>query len=183
MPTNCALSNSGNYAARHNPAVYYPNDAPACALDDVPAGTPADGALATDLAAGTLPNYGLLIPNLCNDGHNVCNGVPRVAEEDATIGAWMPAILASPDYTSGHLLVVITADSSSSATNDNHLATILVNQDIPSGTQVAEPFDHYSLLRTTEDLLGLAPLGNAAAAEDMATWFNIPVPLVPPPNG
>ncbi len=95
MPANCGLVNSGNYAARHNPAVYYPNDAAACAVDDVPSGTPTLGALATDLAAGTLPSYGLLIPNLCNDGHNSCNGVGRVAEEDATIATWMPAILAS----------------------------------------------------------------------------------------
>ena len=33
--------------------------------------------------------------------------------------AWMPSILASPDYQSGHLLVVITADTSSSASNGN----------------------------------------------------------------
>ena len=112
MPANCGLANSGDYAARHNPAVYYPNDAGACAVDDVPSGTPAAGALASDLAAGTLPSYGLFIPNLCNDGHNSCNGVPRVAEEDATIATWMPQILASPDYQSGHLLVVITADTS-----------------------------------------------------------------------
>ena len=52
------------------------------------------------------------IPNLCNDGHDSCGGVPRVAEEDATSAAWMPQILASPDYQSGHLLVVITADTS-----------------------------------------------------------------------
>ena len=147
MPANCGLVNSGEYAARHNPAVYYPNDAAACAVDDVPSGTPAAGAFAIDLAAGTLPSYGLFIPNLCNDGHNSCGGVPRVAEEDATIAAWMPQILASPDYQSGHLLVVITADSSASASNGNLLATVLINPDVLAGTQVATRFDHYSLLR------------------------------------
>jgi hypothetical protein len=176
MPANCAPVNDGEYAPRHNPAVYYPGDAAACAVDDVPAGTPTAGALATDLAAGSLPSYGLIIPNLCNDGHDSCNGVPRVAEEDATIAAWMPSILASPDYLSGHLLVVVTADTSQSAANGNLLATILVNPDIASGTQAASRFDHYSLLRLDEELLGLPPLANAAVATDMAAGFNLPLP-------
>jgi phosphatidylinositol-3-phosphatase len=185
MPVNCDLVNAGTYAVRHNPAPYYPNDAASCAVDDVPAGTPAAGALASDLAAGTLPSYGLFVPNLCNDGHDACNGADRVAEEDATLGAWMPSILASPDYQSGHLLVVLTADSSHSAANGNTLATVLVNQDVPAGLQVADRFDHYSLLRMDEELLGLPPLANAADAVDMAPAFNVPLPAVatPPPTG
>ena len=176
MPGNCERSNVGEYAARHNPAVYYPNDAAACSELDVPSGSPASGALASDLAAGTLPSYSLFIPNLCNDGHDSCNGVARVVEQDDTIGAWMPAILASPDYQSGHLLVVITADTSQSAANGNLLATILVNPDIPAGTNATARFDHYSLLRLDEELLGLPPLANAATAADMAPAFNLPLP-------
>ena len=102
--------------------------------------------------------------------------MPRVAEEDATIAAWMPSILASPDYLSGHLLVVVTADTSQSPANGNLLATILVNPDIASGTQAASRFDHYSLLRLDEELLGLPPLANAATATDMAAGFNLPLP-------
>lgn len=176
MPSNCSPLNVGEYAARHNPAVYYPGDAGACAQFDVPSGSPGSGALTSDLTAGTLPSYSLLIPNLCNDGHNSCNNVSRVAEEDTTIGNWMPAILASPDYQSGHLLVVITADTSRSSTNGNLLTTILVNPDIPAGTTATDRFDHYSLLRLDEELLGLPPLANAAAAADMAPAFNLPLP-------
>jgi hypothetical protein len=176
MPENCTRTNAGRYAARHNPAVYYPGDAAACALFDVPSGSPASGPLASDLAGGTLPSYALLIPNLCNDGHDSCNGVPGVVEQDATIGAWMPAILASPDYRSGRLLVVITADTSRSPANGNLLATILVNPDVPAGTVATGRFDHYSLLRLDEELLGLPPLANAAAAADMASAFNLPLP-------
>jgi len=176
MPENCTRTNVGLYVARHNPAVYYPGDAAACTRFDIPSGSPASGALASDLAAGTLPSYSLLIPNLCNDGHDSCNGVPRVVEQDTTIGAWMPAILASPDYGSGHLLVVITADTSQSAANGNLLATILVSPDVPAGTTATARFDHYSLLRLDEELLGLPPLANAAAAADMAPAFNLPLP-------
>ncbi len=176
MPENCTHANVGEYVARHNPAVYYPGDAAACTQFDVPSGSPTAGPLASDLGSGTLPSYSLLIPNLCNDGHDSCNGVPRVVEQDATVGAWMPAILASPDYRSGHLLVVITADTSQSAANGNLLATILVNPDIPAGTTATARLDHYSLLRLDEELLGLAPLANAATATDMAAAFNLPLP-------
>ena len=174
MPENCTHANVGEYVARHNPAVYYPRDAAACTRFDVPSGSPTAGALASDLGAGTLPSYSVFIPNVCNDGHDSCNGVPRVVEQDATIGAWMPAILASPDYRSGHLLVVITADTSQSAANGNLLATILVSPDIPAGTTAAARFDHYSLLRLDEELLGLPLLANAATAADMAAAFNLP---------
>lgn len=181
MLANCQHTNAGEYAVRHNPAPYYPNDAASCATNDVPAGTPTTGALASDLAAGTLPSYGLLVPNLCNDGHDSCNGVDRVAEEDATLGAWMPSILASPDYLSGNLLVVITADSSHSAANGNTLATVLVNPDVPAALQAADRYDHYSLLRLDEELLGLPLLANAADAADMAPAFNLPLPAAPAP--
>jgi phosphatidylinositol-3-phosphatase len=176
MPKSCTRTNVGEYVARHNPAVYYPDVGAACAQFDLPSGSPASGALASDLAAGTLPSYSLLIPNLCNDGHDSCNGVPRVAEQDATVGAWMTTILASPDYRSGRLLVVITADTSQSAANGNLLTTILVNPDIPAATTATARFDHYSLLRLDEELLGLPPLANAAGAADMAPAFNLPLP-------
>jgi phosphatidylinositol-3-phosphatase len=176
MPGNCFPRNAAPYAVRHNPATYYPGDAAACAQDDVPSGSPAGGALARDLAAGTLPSYALFIPNLCNDGHDACGGVSRVVEQDATLAAWMPSILASPDYASGHLLVVVTADTSESPANGNRLATVLVNPDIPAGTQAGAPLDHYSLLRLDEQLLGLPPLANAATAADMAAAFNLPLP-------
>src|SRR5215469_18304384 len=36
MPSNCASSNSGEYAVRHNPPPYYPASATTCATNDVP---------------------------------------------------------------------------------------------------------------------------------------------------
>jgi hypothetical protein len=35
------------------------------------------------------------------------------------------------------------------------------------------PFTHYSMLRTNEQLLGLPPLGEAAAAPSMAAAFHL----------
>jgi hypothetical protein len=181
MPQPCFLQNQDTYAARHNPAVYYTQiRSTSCPTQDVPLGTLSSGALATDLAGGSLPNYSMLIPNLCNDGHDACNGQPRVSEEDHTVATWLPAIIASPDYQSGRLLIVITADTSSSPANDNRLATILVNPNIPPATQSDARYDHYTLLRLSEQLLGLTPLANAAHSPDMAQAFNLPLPTTHP---
>ena len=80
---------------------------------------------------------------------------------------------------SGHLLVVITADSSHSPANGDQLATVLVDPDAIAGTQAADRFDHYSLLRPNEELLGLPALANAATAADMAPAFNLRAPTPP----
>jgi hypothetical protein len=180
MPQPCFPGNQGLYVARHNSAVYYTGIRASCQTNDVPMGTPVGGALADDLAAGTLPSYGVLVPNLCNDGHDACNGQDRISEEDQTVATWLPTIMSSADYRSGHLLIVITADTSRAAANGNQVATILINPDIPPGTQSAARYDHYALLRLTDQLLGLAPLANAAHAADIAAAFNLPSPPTQP---
>jgi hypothetical protein len=51
------------------------------------------------------------------------------------------------------------------------VVTIVVAPSTPAGTRSAVLFNHYSLLRTTEDLLGVAPLGQAASATPMEAAF------------
>jgi hypothetical protein len=51
---------------------------------------------------------------------------------------------------------------------------IAIASSIPAGTQVSDPFNHYSLLRSMEEMLGIPnPLGNAATATSMRSAFNI----------
>ena len=70
MPSNCDRSDSGRYAVRHNPAVYYTRIGAQCRRSDVPLGTASAGALATDLRRGTLPSFAFVTPDLCNDMHD-----------------------------------------------------------------------------------------------------------------
>ncbi len=132
MPSNCYLSNTGEYVPRHNPATYYVNERASCAKFDVPMGSTSSGALLSDLQNGTLPAYSFVAPNMCNDGHDSCNGVPQVVEEDRFMADWLPQIIASPDYQNGSLTVVLTADTSSGSDPTNHLATIVVARSSPA---------------------------------------------------
>jgi phospholipase C len=162
MPSNCALSSSGTYAVKHNPAAYYTGIRTDCAQWDVPLGTTTSGALASDLANDTLPAFSFITPDLCNDDHN-CS----VTTGDNWLAQWLPAIFASKAYQAGHTAVFLTFDEDDSSAA-NTVPFIAVAPSIVPGTVVTASLSHYNLLRTTEDLLGLpASLGNAATATSM----------------
>lgn len=162
MPAACAQSPSGEYAVKHNPAAYFISIRSACMADDVPLG----GNLDRDIASGTLPSFAFVTPNLCDDTHD-CS----VRTGDNWLANWIPKIVAGPNYRAGNTLVVLTWDEG--VRSGNQIPTIVVAPTVPVGTVSGQRFDHYSLLRTTEDLLGLPRLANAAGAPSLAAAFGL----------
>jgi phosphatidylinositol-3-phosphatase len=173
MPSGCARSNSGEYAVRHNPPPYY-EKLPGCDRRDVPYRQ-----LAADLAAQALPAFSFITPNLIHDMHD-----GTIAQGDAWLAGHLPAILNSPEYRSGTTAVFITWDEGSGGfrvencagnTSDAscHVATIVVSPSTRAGTRSGTLFNHYSLLGTTEQLLGLPLLGLAASFPTMAAVFRL----------
>ena len=55
MPSSCATANAGRYAVRHNPWTYHLDERADCERYDVPL-----PALADDVAAGALPDVGMV---------------------------------------------------------------------------------------------------------------------------
>ena len=164
MPGPCALSSSGRYAVRHNPAAYYQgaDDRAACGSDDVPLGTTAAGALHDDLMADRLPQLSVITPDLCDDTHDCA-----VSAGDQWLSAWVPLVTASPAYRRGRTVVFVVWDE------PTPLANIVVGPSVRPGTTVTAPVDHYSLLRTTEEMLGLPLLAGARGAADLRPLFGI----------
>jgi len=172
MPSNCFTKNSGEYAVRHNPPPYF-TKLSGCATVDVPYPR-----LASDLSAGKLPAFSFVTPNLIDDMHD-----GTVADGDKWLAANLPAILQSPEYTSGSTAVFITWDegeggtATTCATNKTdvgcHVATIVISPSTRPGTRSATLFNHYSLLGTAEQLLGLPALGKAASFPTMTSAFNL----------
>jgi hypothetical protein len=156
MPTNCVLSPTDAYAVKHNPAAYYTGggDRAACRADDVP--------FSNLLPSGTLPTFSFVTPDLCHDTHD-CS----VAVGDAWLKAFLPPLLASDEYRAGTTVIFVVWDEYTPMPN------IVVSPTVQSGTISAQPFDHYSLLRTTEELLGLPLLGRAASAASMRPAFRL----------
>jgi len=172
MPSSCQKTNSGEYAVRHNPPPYF-TKLRGCATFDVPYTR-----LASDLSAGKLPAFSFVTPNLIDDMHD-----GTVADGDNWLAANLPTILTSREYTSGSTAVFITWDegeggtATKCATNKTdvgcHVATLVISPSTKPGTRSAKLFNHYSLLGTAEQLLGLPALGRAAAFPTMTSAFNL----------
>jgi phosphatidylinositol-3-phosphatase len=156
MPTNCALNTVDAYAVRHNPAAYYvgADDRAACRTDDVPFSGP--------LPSGALPTFSFVTPNLCDDTHD-CS----VAAGDVWLKSFIPPLLGRPEYKAGTTAIFVTWDEYTP------MPDIIISPTTPAGTVVTERLDHYSLLRTTEELLGLRLLGRAATATSVRGAFHL----------
>ena len=157
MPSPCATADSGEYAVRHNPPTYYTDLSASCPTRDVPMSTSAP-----DVSAA----FTFITPNLCDDMHD-CS----VANGDKWLSGVLPRILSSAEYAAGRTAIFVTWDEGDT---DNHIPTLVVAPSVHPGTLVGTLLTHYSLLRTTEEMLGLPSLlGAAASATSMRLPFGL----------
>ena len=168
MPSNCALAPKAPYAVKHNPWAYFtdPVSRANCRRFDVPAGTPAAGELRRDVDAGTLPTLGLLIPDLCHDGHDC-----PLETADSYLKSWLTKVLAGPDYRAGRLAVIVTFDEDEGRGDNTVLTTVISPR--TRGVVSDEPFTHYSLARYLSQLIRRPPPGRADGAPQLRPAFGI----------
>lgn len=155
MPSDCHLTSDGLYAVRHNPAAYYTNIRGRCRHQNRPLGG------RPRIAA----RFTFVTPNLCNDMHD-CS----VATGDKWLSRFLPKLLRSGQYRTGRAVIFITWDEGS---DSQQIPTLVVSRSVRPGTRARASFDHYSLLRTSEQLLGRGYLGRAASARSMAGAFHL----------
>lgn len=170
MSENCRLTpdKSKRYAVKHNPWTYFVDDRASCEAGDVGTGF-VDAAKKNDL-----PNVGMLIPNTCHDAHDGGKKCGLVVADDS-LKSWLPPVLASRDFTSGALVVVITADEDDKDSGNRVLTVVLHASLDGSHKVVSTPLTHYSLSRLYSDVVGAPPLRKAADASDLASAFHLPV--------
>ena len=181
--TQTATADS-QYAARHNPFVYFHSiiDSPACAKNDVNLAQ-----LDTDLASPiSAPNYAMVVPDLCHDGHDATcadGGPGELPAADAFLKTWVPKILASPAFHDRGLLIVTFDEAESGDASaccgesagfntpnpgaltwgpgGGKVGAVLISRFIKAGSVNHTPYNHYAMLRSLEDLFGLDHLGYA----------------------
>jgi hypothetical protein len=159
MPTNCYLVDAYPYVVRHNPEAYYTLLQSECQTNDVPLSA---------FDPGNLPQFSFVTPNVCNDTHD-CS----VTTGDTWLKNFVPQIIGSADYQAGRTAVFITWDEDDYSST-NHIPLIVLSQYTAPGTSSAMVADHYSLLRTTEQLLGIpTELGAAATAASLRAAFHL----------
>ena len=189
------------YATKHNPFMYFHAiiDSPSCQRNVVPL-TKLEDALQS---ADRTPNYTFIVPNLCHDGHDrPCkNGEPGSLESaNEFLRHWVPLIMKSPAYQGDGLLVInfdeaLSIDATACCNQQpgpntpkpgvngpggGRTGAIVLSPFIKPGTVSRVPYNHYSLLRTVEDIFGVPHLlyarrsGLARFGKDVFTRYNIP---------
>lgn len=163
LPHRCfAGAGEGSYVKRHNPFMYFKGIATESAYcrHVVPATR-----LDADLRRHTLPAFGWLTPDVCNDAHD-CG----IGDADRAMANLVPRL--SSQLGPGGLLAITFDEGSSSLgccgrPGGGRVATILLGPDVPAGTELGGVFTHYSLLAMLEDRYGLARLRNARGARPL----------------
>jgi hypothetical protein len=152
---------SGSYAKKHDPFLYFRS---VVARPSQRKRVVRLARLRADLAAHRLPDFSLVVPNLCHDMHD-CS----IADGDAWLRHWLKPLLASKELGHGVVFVLFDEGSSSSYVGGGgHVAAYAVGPAVRPGTRIRRPVSHYDVLTSLEAAWGLPRLGKSAAAAPLA---------------
>jgi len=170
------------YATKHNPFVYFHSviDSKSCHKNVV-----ALPALEHALESiSSTPNYSFISPSLCHDGHDrPCkNGeIGGLESADEFLRHWVPLITSSPAFRADGMLVITfdeawTIDATAccdeqpgpnvlnpgiNGPGGGRIGAVVLSPFVRPGTISDVPYNHFSFLKTVEDLFGLGHLGYA----------------------
>jgi len=145
---------AGTYARKHNPAMSFTSVSGTSQCANIQPLAKFDPSV--DVA--------FVVPNLCNDAHD-CS----LATADAFLKGFVPEVTSAPDWA--HTLLVISFDEGSTSTNGGGRIFTAVMRPGLSGVVSTTVHNHYSLLRTIENLNGLPCLGNACSANALTEFL------------
>jgi hypothetical protein len=190
---NLVATPTSLYATRHNPFVYFSaiTGSPVCAEDDVPLTDMTKDltkASTTPNFSFITPN----LCDDGHDATCAAGGPAGFAGINSFLQTWVPKILASPAYKSNGLLLITYDEAEAGGTDEDataccneppsisatdtqtgqagltgpgggRIGLLALSPFIKPGSTTATPYNHFSMLRTIEDIFGLPHLGEAAA--------------------
>ena len=165
---------AGQYVRKHNPAISFESvrlDAVQCANIQPLANF------------DPTVNFAFVVPNMINDMHD-----GTTAQGDAFLQAFVPLVTSSSDYA--HTLLIVTFDEgTTTAGGGGHIYTAAAAPWL-SGNTITSTYNHFNVLRTTEQIFGLPFLGRAATTQTIteilppvATPTPTPMPALAVVNG
>lgn len=183
-PTQSATAKD-QYAARHNPFVYFHSliDSGLCRKHVVPLTV-----LPHDLSrVATTPAFSFITPDLCNDGHDTnCAGPDAKGKRygglksvDDFLSVWVPRIEQSAAWHHGGLLIIVSDESATSDSSaccgeqagptdpmpgitgpgGGKVGALVIGRCVARGKRDATSYNHYSLLRSLENIFGITTGG------------------------
>lgn len=147
---------SASYAKKHDPFLYFRRvlDQPSELRRVVPYAQ-----LASDLADRQLPDFALIVPNLCHDMHDC-----PIKSGDAWLRTQIVPLLAKPALRQSVIFVVFDEGTSTIGGGGN-VEALALGPLVRKHAVSTQPTSEYGLLRTIEDAWRLPPLGQTAQAQ------------------
>jgi hypothetical protein len=166
------------YSAHHNPALYFTGlqggkvdeaIAPAapCRTNDLPTGTtgPDDtSAFDAALQSGAVGDLNLVVPNDCENGHDLCGTADRIRQFDDFLAREVPKIEASPAFGADGTIVITWDEGSDPPQDPGHVLLAALGPLVRPGAVDATRHDHYGLERTLAMGFGVRALAHARTA-------------------
>lgn len=148
-------ASAGRYAKRHDPFLYFADvvTRPDRLRRIVPLGQ-----FRRDLRVGQLPDFSLVVPDLCHDMHDC-----PVSTGDAWLRVFLRPLLHSLAFRKGVVFVVFDEGTSSDG-GGGHVPALILGPLVRPGARSAARFDHYGLLATIELAWDLPLLGRSGGA-------------------
>jgi phosphatidylinositol-3-phosphatase len=128
-----------------------------------------------DIENGDLPNVGAIIPDNCHNAHDRCRteGATQIGQADDWIADRVGLLQQGPDWKSGRLLIIVTADEDDKE-GVNDIPMIAIHPSLRHhATQV--PVDLYSVGGLLADVGNTPRLGKQRSAPDFAKAFDLTV--------
>ena len=123
-------------------------------------GTPSN-AFTMDLANDTLAQFTFVTPNLLNDMHD-----GTITQSDNWLYTYLPLIFASKAYLRGDVALFLIWDEQNTLDVGGPTPNVFISPYIKAGTVTATPMNHYSVLRSFEEALGISTyLGCASGTQ------------------
>jgi hypothetical protein len=155
---------SGRYAKKHNPFAYFRNIAasPARRRAQIVPFTH----FGPDLRADRLPDFSLIIPDMCNSMHD-CS----VSVGDAWMRRLLPGLLKLPNA----VIFVLFDEGTTAVRGGGHIPALAIGSAVRPSSRYTAVTDHYGALRTIEEAWGLPFLGRSARAKPITgIWRESP---------
>ena len=180
----CFLQSYQKYVSWHNPFIYFEdieNSTSRCSgivranTLNTTASPEVDDIFLTDLQqTSTASNLMWLVPNNCDNMHDLCFSTSRVLQGDTYLSKIVPKILESPLFKTGEAALFVTWDEGACGTCSQQLTAIWSGPVIKShycNCSTAQYYDHSSFPRTLEAIWHLQSLGHLDATAPAMTEF------------
>jgi phospholipase C len=180
LPSACPVSSSSGspnwFASKHDPFVFFQDIAgsPPSSTNALCAAHHKDfSALAGDLSAKTVAKYNFITPNLCDDMHgavgctNGCGGSTCQGPGDTWLSNNLPGLISFVNANQG---VIFLAWDEGEGTTATTLAFLVIGPNVKTGAN-STAFDHGSLLKSAEEILGVPVLSTVTSKNDFSSFF------------